>query len=100
MCPSSAKRSASQASWEWISPLQWAPSGSSATFSLDPTTQSSTLGTTEWASPRQPSRADQKTEPGIEERNEQQQQKHHFYKSKHLKGRLGPVLVTVTFLDQ
>ena len=42
--------------------------------------QSSTSGTTEWASPRQPSRADQKTEPGIEERNEQQQQKQHFYK--------------------
>merc|ERR1712117_14670 len=78
-CPSSAKRSASQASWEWISPLQWAPSGSSATSSSDPTTQSSTSGTTEWASPRQPYRMEKKTVRGIEKRNEQQQHQH-FYK--------------------
>ena len=41
--------------------------------------QSSTSGTTEWASPRQPSRMEKKTVRGIEKRNEQQQHQH-FYK--------------------
>merc|ERR1712222_197451 len=65
MLPSLAKQSASQASWVWTFPHQWVQSGSLATFSSDLTTQSSTWGTTDWASLRQLSRIcqqiDQKT---------------------------------------